>query len=299
MADRDFKPEEGGFFQIMNEFADKLVEYGLDRNEVKLLFLVMRRTWGVKGQAWSVLKWDYIMEKTKLSRSSVSDARSKLMARNILHTKSGKKPKELFYKINSKISTWIDEAELVRSTEPKKGLGLVRSTEPSWFGPPNQLVRSTEPVPLKDIILKTDCLKTNTGDVCVPSPNIEILTPKEQLEEDAKSVLDCLNELSGKEFTYTIENLEPIIERLENGATVDHCFKVCFNKWEDISFQNQFFRPSTLFKKARFEDYLNSKGTKYKPASKSDARRYEMAKTMYRRHHERENARQQEPEKEN
>ena len=305
MPDRDFNAKDGGFTRIMNELIDKLIEYGLDRNESKLVWLVVRRTWSIRGQAWSVIKWDYMLKKTKLSSSSLSFARSKLIARNILHTKPGKEKKALLYKINSKVSTWVPEDKLpkiwdshsmrlVQHVEQKKEGDLVQPVELSKFNTLNQLVQHVEPVPIKRKILKKESLKTNKGSVCDPPKIIELLTPKEQTEEDAKLVINCLNELSGKKFSHEEENLSPIIDRLENGASVEDCFKVCFTKWSDHTFQNHFYRPSTLFKKTLFEGYLNSTGTKYKPASKADARRYKNAELMYRRQHEREKARQSE-----
>jgi uncharacterized phage protein (TIGR02220 family) len=307
MADRDFDPKEGRYTRVMNEFLDKLIEYGLDRNEWKLLILVIRRTWGMRGQAWSVIKWDYMLKKTQIGHSSAFYALSKLKARNVLHTKTVKHTTS--YKINSKVSTWIPEenipAEAYRNrkllhpgeeksyfTQVKKPLHPGEETN---FTQVKKLLHPGEVAPLKERLLKTDSLKTNTkGTVCGLPKNIVLLTPKEKLEEDAKQVLNCLNDLSGKEFSYNEDNLKPIIERMEFGATIDDCIKVCFNKWGDITFQNQFFRPSTLFKKTLFEGYLNSSGTKYKPASKADARRYKLAETMYRRQHEREKARQSE-----
>jgi uncharacterized phage protein (TIGR02220 family) len=306
MADRDFDPKQGGFTRIMNELLDKLIGYGLDRNEWKLVILVIRRTWGIRGQAWAVIKWDYMLKKTKLGHSGLGYARAKLKARNILHTETAKHVTS--YKINSKVSTWIPEEDLPTDLYHIRKDLLQPVGEDSYSNPlekvlqpvgetnSNPLEKQLQPVgvaPFKERLLKKDSFKDklNTS-VCGSPSNIEILTPKEQLEEDAKSVLNCLNDLSGKEFSYDEENLKPIIERMDNGATIDDCFKVCFNKWGDHTFQNQYYRPSTLFKKALFEGYLNSTGTKFKPASQADARRYKTAETLYRRRNERKKARQ-------
>ena len=57
MADRDFDPRDGKYIRILNEFVDKLIVYRLDSNEWSIMMLVIRRTWGVQGQAWADLKW--------------------------------------------------------------------------------------------------------------------------------------------------------------------------------------------------------------------------------------------------
>ena len=105
MSDRDFDPKDGKFTRIMNEFIDKLIQYGLDSNEWRVLMLVIRKTWGIKGRAWAALEWRSMMEATCLSNSSLGYASKKLKDRNILHTRKSGKSTE--YKINSKVSTWM------------------------------------------------------------------------------------------------------------------------------------------------------------------------------------------------
>ena len=108
--DRDFNPREGEFVQVMNQFVDKLIRYRLDSNEWSVLMLVIRRTWGVEGRAWAGIKWKTIREQTELGQSSLIYAMRKLKTRNIIHTcKEGRCTK---YKINSKVSTWIEPEDL-------------------------------------------------------------------------------------------------------------------------------------------------------------------------------------------
>lgn len=315
MPDRDFDRKQGRFLLIMNEIADKLSEYKITQSESQLLWAVIRRTWGYKGKAWAVIKWDTLLKATKLCRSTLSEARQKLIARNILHTKPGNKPKSIQYKINSKVSTWVEpedlvptwrptryrpQLKLVRPGEPNCKDELVRPGEPTSFAQANQLVRPGEPVPIKKHLLKDISLKHTEPSVCVDEKTTVFLTSEVTHQEGAKMVIDCLNDLSGKGFSYSDDNLDPIVERFEDGATVDDCITVCTLKWEDTTFQNQYYRPSTLFKKGNFENYLNSQGKKRKPSTKQEARRLRNAEVFQRRQRERqEKARREESPGEN
>jgi len=167
MADRDFDPKYGGYFLVMNEFIDKLIHYRLDSNEWSILMLVMRKSWGMQGQAWADLKWLSILEDTELGKSVLSYALRKLKARNILHTRQNGKTTS--YKINSKVSTWKepDEIEPVRKNESvhfSEPNNLVHSIEPKEFTSENQSVHSSEVIPIKDNI------KDNSKDTPLP-PN--------------------------------------------------------------------------------------------------------------------------------
>ena len=259
MADRDFNPKQGRYFLIMNEIADKLAKYPLSKSETRLLWAIMRRTWGFKGQAWAIIKWDTLLEATELCRSLLSEARQKLIARNILHTKPGEKPKSIQYKINSKVSTWVEDEDLVptwrpgvykpepglvRIGEPKKRPELVRIGEPSSFAQANQLVRIGEPVPIKDKF-KDISFKHTGQSVCVNEKTTLFFDQEITPQEGAQMVIDCLNDLSGKEFSYSEANLEPIIERFEDGATIEDCLTVCNLKWQDTTFlQRRFCGPA-------------------------------------------------------
>jgi len=119
VPDRDFNPKDGNLTLVMNEFFDKLCSYGFDRNEMKILALVIRESWGFK-RPWAPLKWKYILKITKLSDSSLRLARTKLILRNVIHIDKNKRPTQ--YKINSKLSTWILEKDLPLKRRVKSNL---------------------------------------------------------------------------------------------------------------------------------------------------------------------------------
>ena len=80
---------------------------------------------------------------------------------------------------------------------------------------------------------------------------------KVERNEIAKSVIDLLNKISGKNFGYGEANLEPIRGRLGDGFTKKDCEMVLKIKWDDEKFDKKYYRPVTLFRPSLFEGYLN------------------------------------------
>lgn len=93
----------------------------------------------------------------------------------------------------------------------------------------------------------------------IKEKNIKI---REGKTKTAKAVIDFLNSISGKRFGYGDANLEPIRGRLTDGFPYEDFETVMRNKWKDDKFDKKYFRPSTLFRPANFEAYLNEKPTK-------------------------------------
>ena len=73
----------------------------------------------------------------------------------------------------------------------------------------------------------------------------------------ATSIISLLNNLSGKNFGTGEANLEPIRGRLGDGFSKEDCEKVLKTKWNDEKFDKKYYRPSTLFRPANFDAYLN------------------------------------------
>ena len=73
----------------------------------------------------------------------------------------------------------------------------------------------------------------------------------------ADEVIDYLNVRAGKSFKYSESSRKPIIARLKSGATIEDCRTVIDNKVADYDFSHKYLRPSTLFREANFENYLN------------------------------------------
>ncbi len=92
-----------------------------------------------------------------------------------------------------------------------------------------------------------------------PKPN-----PKEINKEICTRLIQKINELSGKNFRLIQTNFEFITPRLNEGFTEQDCLTVITNKNIDPNFSLQYFKPETLFRKSKFEGYLNEDPTQYR-----------------------------------
>ena len=252
--DRDFNPADGGYIQVMNEFMDHLAQGGLTKNEYRIMCLMMRWIWGVKGRAWAALSWRFMLEKTGLSEAALSISLRQLVAQNILLTKCEKEKK--YYKINSKPSTWQPLSKPKVKKYLSKPKGSLIETESPHLAKPKVAPSETESPPIKNNI-KTE-LKTE-----LKTP---LYTPWQSgTDIDAKNIVDFINHLSGKKFKYSKTSLTPINARLKEGYSVEQCMAVCQNKWLDPDLKEKYFRPVTLFRESLFESYVNEIGSHRKP----------------------------------
>jgi uncharacterized phage protein (TIGR02220 family) len=281
MTSRDFNPKDGEFTQVMNQFIKALCSYRLDSNEWAFIMLIIRYSWGMDGKAWAPLRWRFVMEKTKLPDSSLIYARRKLMARNFIHTRKAGQITE--YKINSKYETWIPAYQLepIWNTKLGQPVEVNNLPQPIDLKQVNPLRELPQPVEVTSS-RKKDIKERDKETPIVPAAkNPEILTKKQIIEQDARMVIDYLNELSGKGFKHSPTSLEKIRARLNDGFTIQQCFDVCFKKWMDPDHKEKYYRPITLFRPGLFESYVNEKGTKRKPTADREEKR--MAK-WYRRY---------------
>ncbi|MGV0167630.1 phage replisome organizer N-terminal domain-containing protein [Furfurilactobacillus sp. WILCCON 0119] len=76
-----------------------------------------------------------------------------------------------------------------------------------------------------------------------------------------QSVVDYLNEKTGKHFKHTAANKTAIMARHKEGYTADDMRKVIDSKtaeWLKDTKMNKFLQPSTLFRASKFEGYVNN-----------------------------------------
>ncbi|TOY85747.1 hypothetical protein DIS15_02895 [Levilactobacillus brevis] len=74
-----------------------------------------------------------------------------------------------------------------------------------------------------------------------------------------ETVIDYLNEKTGRHFKHTASNRTPIIGRFKEGHTMDDFRVVIDNQcaqWLKDKKMNRFLQPSTLFRASNFEGYL-------------------------------------------
>lgn len=76
-----------------------------------------------------------------------------------------------------------------------------------------------------------------------------------------QSVIDYLNEKTGKHFRHTGTNKGLVLSRHKDGFTADDMQKVIDNQcrlWLSDTKMAKYLQPSTLFRASKFEGYLNS-----------------------------------------
>jgi uncharacterized phage protein (TIGR02220 family) len=77
--------------------------------------------------------------------------------------------------------------------------------------------------------------------------------------EEAKVILKCLNDTTGRNYREIDTNLKKIISLLKTDLTYDDFETVIFykyKKWFNDPEMTEYLRPSTLFGKEKFEQYL-------------------------------------------
>jgi len=84
----------------------------------------------------------------------------------------------------------------------------------------------------------------------------------------AVTLVEYLNKMAERSHRPVRATLRPIIARLKEGATESDCKNVIDSKvaqWKGNEKMDKFLRPSTLFKAAKFYEYLGEKSTGPKP----------------------------------
>lgn len=87
----------------------------------------------------------------------------------------------------------------------------------------------------------------------------EVKRRRDEQREIAKQAISLINTISGREFKLIDSNLKPVMARLEDGHTSADIAMVLQHKWLEWRHtkNEQYYRPSTLFRPSKFEGYLN------------------------------------------
>jgi uncharacterized phage protein (TIGR02220 family) len=89
------------------------------------------------------------------------------------------------------------------------------------------------------------------------------------LASKADAVIDYLNAKAGKQYRHSKTSRNMITPRLNEGFTVEDCYKVIDTKvaeWGSDSRMEKYLRPETLFRASHFEAYLNQQPEEQKRA---------------------------------
>lgn len=108
---------------------------------------------------------------------------------------------------------------------------------------------------------------TKSNDTLTPAPEPEPEPdpdPTPSYKKICAKLIKKINELGQKKFRLVKTNFDFIIPRLKDGFTEADCLVVIDNKYLDPNFSMQYFKPETLFRKSKFEGYLNEDPKMYK-----------------------------------
>lgn len=130
-------------------------------------------------------------------------------------------------------------------TVTEKGYSICGKASPHLGNFANQFAKKPEPIP---------------DDYQMTTNKTPPIAPPDERQADVEKVVAHLNEVTGKGFRATSESTrKPIRARLEEGYTVDDCMAVIDVKvsqwWRDPKMK-PYLRPETLFRKSKFEGYL-------------------------------------------
>ena len=115
----------------------------------------------------------------------------------------------------------------------------------------------------KDYVRKHEYPKPNTKSYKVVRSRTESPTNinKDKLIEIKEKIIDHFNKTTSQKRSYTCDETNKLINgRLDEGKTLNdfkHVIDTKTAQWLNDSKMRKFLRPSTLFRPANFEDYLN------------------------------------------
>ena len=112
---------------------------------------------------------------------------------------------------------------------------------------------------LNEVLVKS--LPKDLPKPCHPEEEEEEEEEEREGELETETVVQYLNEKTGKKFRPNGKQASFISARIKEGATIEDCKKVIDLKtkeWGLDAKMAQYLRPSTLFNSEKFESYLNS-----------------------------------------
>lgn len=110
---------------------------------------------------------------------------------------------------------------------------------------------STQPQPIQPI-----------AEAYTKANPLEALSGKsKKYRSEATQILEYLNEIAERNFQPVASNINPIIARLKEGATVVQAYDVIADRcdaWKTDAKMFEFIRPKTLFNATNFNNYLGN-----------------------------------------
>lgn len=89
--------------------------------------------------------------------------------------------------------------------------------------------------------------------------------PKPDFRKEAASVIEALNQRTGRSYGLNGANADHVVARLKDGASVDLCLAVIDHKareWSGDPEMAKYLRPETLFNRTKFATYSGEIGSR-------------------------------------
>lgn len=268
MTDKIVDRRRKNFFITENELVDRedLTIYE------KMTYQVLSRYADANYQAFP--SYDTLVKKTGASKSTVLRAIKSLQEKNLIRKEVRKRENEgntsNLYTVLSVTNNGLQIGGFLEETR-----GASRGNKGGFSRTPKKDLIEKDLPNTKDIYSRVDEKPKEK------EPEKKKEEPKENTpgKNDYKSIIDYLNEKADRQFRPNTKATKELINgRWEEGYRVEDFKKVIDNKvydWlEDPEFTN-YLRPSTLFAKTKFENYLNQKIIKKKEQNKTDFHNFE------------------------
>jgi phage replication O-like protein O len=231
LASYNGKPEiDDGHTKIANELLDAIIAYDFSKRQLKILLLIMRKTYGWNKSEDDISR-SQIVEATGLLNPHVTTAIQELQSKNVLIISNGKYAKK--YKINKYYDQW-------RVTET---------------------VTITESVPLTETVTITETVtnRYQNGNNPLPKQYPQKTTPKDNTKDNIKEKI--LNKkISLKEFIEnckqanikTIDDSDSIFEFIDQAHIPTEFLNLAW-----LSFKNQYLENESK-KQIDWRDYFRN-----------------------------------------
>lgn len=123
--------------------------------------------------------------------------------------------------------------------------------------------KSNQSKPRKPISAQAEAEAEVNNTLSGKTPDVSLANGKEKFKDTAEAILVFLNEKTKKNFKPVKVNLDLIAERLKEGATEAECRAVIVRRvkaWTGTDME-PYLRPSTLFNRTKFAQYVGEVGS--------------------------------------
>jgi len=119
---------ENGYARIANEILEALAKYGLPKQEIQIVMVIFRHTYGY-GKKTAYIKHKTFKDQTLMDKFQISRARKNLINRNIVIVDKNCNGLGLIYRFNKNYHTW---QSLTKTTTLKKSTTSMKIVDKNY-----------------------------------------------------------------------------------------------------------------------------------------------------------------------